>query len=171
MKIHPPPTMTLQRNLQESNDKQSKEIKTEIGGLKNKIDESNADMSTKINGLKATMDKNNAEFKKEITRIDKRLDDHENKTTNIIERAIAEAIAANDAKRDAERDALIERRIANTPRNNDVDVLATRIKDLEDERRDSVQPQQPVNRNVEGERDVEEVEQRSRDEGVVVDNT
>ena len=40
--------MNLQRNLQESNDKHAKDIKTEIGGLKTKIDKSNADMAEKI---------------------------------------------------------------------------------------------------------------------------
>merc|ERR1711954_254501 len=106
--------MNLQRNLQESNDLHAKEIKTEIGGLKNKIDESSTDMSNKMNGLKTTMDQNAAKFKNEISRIDKRLDDHENKTTNMIEKAIAEAIAANNAKRDAERDAMFESRLRNT---------------------------------------------------------
>merc|ERR1712081_38165 len=118
--------LNVQRNLQESNDKNARDIKTEIGGLRNKIDESNADMTAKINGLSATMNKNAEDFKNEITRIDKRLDDHETKNKNMIERAIAEAIAANNAKRDAERDALIERRMANIEKTG-IEELSNRV--------------------------------------------
>ena len=71
--------------MQESNDSHAKDIKSEIGGLKNKIEESNEDMTTKMNGLKATVDKNAADFQSEISRLDKRLDDHENKTSNMPE--------------------------------------------------------------------------------------
>merc|ERR1711954_608431 len=109
---NPPPTnnyplsqllMNLQKNLEESNNKNAKDIKSEIGGLRKKIDESNADMTAKINGLSTTISKNAEEFKKEITRIDKRMDEHEQKNKSMIEKAIAEAIEANNKKRDAER--------------------------------------------------------------------
>ena len=101
--------MNLQKNIQDSNELHAKEIKSEIGGLKSKIDENNEDMTNKMNGLKSTMDQNAQEFRREITRIDKRLDDHEAKTSNLIDRAIAEAIRNNNA----ERDALWNRRISN----------------------------------------------------------
>merc|ERR1712081_53137 len=125
--------LNVQRNLQESNDKNARDIKTEIGGLRNKIDESNADMTAKISGLSATINKNAEEFKKEITRIDKRLDDHEAKNKNIIEKAIAEAIAANNAKRDAERNERIERKMANVESSGITD-MNNRVMNLEDAR-------------------------------------
>merc|ERR1712081_55568 len=101
----------------------AREIKNEIGGLKSKINESNEDMSQKMNGLKATMDKNAADFKSEISRIDKRLDDHKNKTTSMINKAIAEAIAANNAKRDAEINTLLDSRLAGPSRGNEIEAL------------------------------------------------
>merc|ERR1711954_249512 len=92
------------------------------------------DMSAKMNGLKATMDRNAEDFKSEISRIDKRLNDHESKTNNMINKAIAEALAANNARRDAEMNALIDNKLASTSKGSDVEALTNRIKLIEESR-------------------------------------
>merc|ERR1711954_594661 len=99
----------LKDSLKASNDENAREIKAEIGGLRNKIDESNLDMTNKMNGLKESIDINAKEFRKEISRIDKRLDENDTKTSNIIDKAIAEALRLNNEQRD-ERNAERERK-------------------------------------------------------------
>merc|ERR1711954_222325 len=90
----------LKDSLKASNDENARQIKAEIGGLRNKIDESNLDMSNKINGLKESVDNNAKEFRKEISRIDKRLDKNDAKTSKMIDKAIAEALRLNNQQRD-----------------------------------------------------------------------
>merc|ERR1711954_70227 len=90
----------LKDSLKASNNENARQIKAEIGGLRNKIDESNLDMSNKINGLKESVDNNAKEFRKEISRIDKRLDENDAKTSKMIDKAIAEALRLNNQQRD-----------------------------------------------------------------------
>ena len=54
------------------------------------------------NNLKTSMDNNTLEMKREIDRIDKRLDEQETKTTNLIDKAIEEALKRNNRIRDEE---------------------------------------------------------------------
>merc|ERR1711954_610544 len=86
-------------------DNSARKIKSEIGGLKTTMDKNNEDMTNQIEGLKDTIKTNAEEFRKEIVRIDKRLDENDSKTANMINDAIAEAICLNNAKRDEEREA------------------------------------------------------------------
>merc|ERR1711954_75636 len=100
----------LKDSLKASNDENARQIKAEIGGLRNKIDESNLDMSNKIKGLKESVDNKAKEFRKEISRIDKRLDENDAKTAKMIDKAIAEALRLNNQQRD-ERNIEKERKV------------------------------------------------------------
>merc|ERR1711954_239323 len=152
-------------------DNSARKIKSEIGGLKTTMDKNNEDMTNQIEGLKDTIKTNAEEFRKEIVRIDKRLDENDAKTANMINDAIAEAIRINNAKRDEDREARLRALEANS-NNSKVEALTNRVNELEEEarKRDAV----PTGRNpeVETQREVEEVVEAGPSSiGVVVDST
>merc|ERR1711954_50196 len=152
-------------------DNSARKIKSEIGGLKTTMDKNNKDMTNQIEGLKDTIKTNAEEFRKEIVRIDKRLDENDAKTTNLINDAIAEAIRLNNAKRDEERETRLRALDANSNK-SEVETLANRVKELEEEGRKREAAPTDRNPEVQIPREVEEaVEAGPSSIGVVVDST
>merc|ERR1711954_57630 len=152
-------------------DNSARKIKSEIGGLKTTMDKNNKDMTNQIEGLKDTIKTNAEEFRKEIVRIDKRLDENDAKTTNLINDAIAEAIRLNNAKRDEERETRLRALDANSNK-SEVETLANRVKELEEEGRKREAAPTDRNPEVQIPREVEEaVEAGPSSVGVVVDST
>merc|ERR1711954_102541 len=152
-------------------DNSARKIKSEIGGLKTTMDKNNKDMTNQIEGLKDTIKTNAEEFRKEIVRIDKRLDENDAKTANMINDAIAEAIRLNNAKRDEERETRLRALDANSNK-SEVETLANRVKELEEEARKREAAPTDKNPEVQIPREVEEaVEAGPSSVGVVVDST
>merc|ERR1711954_546244 len=71
-----------------SNEKTAEAVKEEINGLKTTVAKSEERMIEQITGIRETIESNAREFRSEISRIDKRIDQGQTLTNNLIETAL-----------------------------------------------------------------------------------
>ena len=87
-KPEPTPTEKLLMEIKESNDRTAEAVKEEINGLKSTVAKSEERMIEQISGIRETIESNAREFRSEISRIDKRIDQGQTLTNNLIETAL-----------------------------------------------------------------------------------
>merc|ERR1711954_16543 len=83
------PMEKILNKILQSNETNAAIVKQEMGGLSIRFDNTEKAISDDINSLKNTINANAAEFRKDIQRIDKRLEENDARTANLIEQAIA----------------------------------------------------------------------------------
>merc|ERR1711954_123472 len=86
-KPEPTPTEKLLMEIKESNDRTAEAVREEINGLKTTVAKSEERLTEQISGIKETIESNAREFRNEIARIDKRIDQEQSLTNNLIENA------------------------------------------------------------------------------------
>merc|ERR1711954_459520 len=107
------PMEKILNKILQSNETNAAIVKQEMGGLSLRFDNTEKAINNDINSLKNTINTNAAEFRKDIQRIDKRLEENDARTANLIEQALMK-----ERENWANRMAQLEEKLATIESNN-----------------------------------------------------